>query len=87
MQGRSCADAVGHFVHRWNKSVNDKFSIIYIWCDITKAFNSLLDFELFNDLVDTDLDDKFLYAMINLQCNNTYVIKIGKKDICLHLLN
>jgi hypothetical protein len=39
--------------------------------DIKTAFNSLLDFELFEKLVDTELDDKQLSAMINLQCGNS----------------
>ena len=31
-------------------------------------------------VVDTELDDKLLYALFNLQCNNNFVIRIGKNN-------
>jgi hypothetical protein len=56
MEKRSCADAIFDYVHRFNKAVDEGYKSTWIFIDIAAAFSSLLDFDLFESLVDTELD-------------------------------
>ena len=50
---------------------------MWVLLDVAKAFNSLVPFELFRSLMDTELDDKCLMAIFNLTTNNEYFVRVG----------